>query len=296
MHQMPSENSSPDRSPGLRAWFENLRQVLAGEPRDREELLELLRDAQNRNLFDSDAQAMLEGVLQVADMQARDIMIPRAQMVALEKDASLREVMAVVVDSGHSRFPVVGENRDEIIGIVLAKDLLEHFLEDPDALFSLREYLRPAPFVPESMRLNVLLKNFRASRNHMAIVADEYGGVAGLITIEDVLEQIVGEIDDEYDVDDDARILKHSDRRYTVKALTTIEDFNAYFGTSYSDAEFDTVGGLVMHAFGHLPKRGEKTLIGKLRFKVLRADSRRLHLLEVTRKGSSSSPATETRA
>ncbi|MDE2091773.1 MAG: CBS domain-containing protein, partial [Gammaproteobacteria bacterium] len=189
---MSSESSSSDRSPGLRAWFENLRQVLAGEPRDREDLLKLLRDAQNRNLFDSDAQSMLEGVLQVADMQARDIMVPRAQMVALEKEASLRDVMAVVVDSGHSRFPVIGENRDEVIGIVLAKDLLEHFLEDPEGAFSLREYLRPAPFVPESMRLNVLLKNFRASRNHMAIVADEYGGVAGLITIEDVLEQIVG--------------------------------------------------------------------------------------------------------
>jgi len=293
MHSMSSESTSPDRSPGLRAWYENLRQVLAGEPRDRDELLELLRDAQNRNLFDSDAQAMLEGVLQVADMQARDIMIPRAQMVALEKDASLREVMAVVVDSGHSRFPVVGENRDEVIGIVLAKDLLEHFLEDPDAVFNLREYLRPAPFVPESMRLNVLLKNFRASRNHMAIVADEYGGVAGVITIEDVLEQIVGEIDDEYDVDDETRILKHTDRRYTVKGLTPIEDFNAYFGTTYSDAEFDTLGGLVMHAFGHLPKRGEKTLIGKLRFKVLRADSRRLHLLEVTRKGKSPASASD---
>jgi len=291
---MSSEPNPPDRSPGLRAWFENLRQALAVEPRDRDELLELLREAQNRNLFDSDAQAMLEGVLQVADMQARDIMIPRAQMVALEKDMSLREVMAVVVDSGHSRFPVVGESRDEIVGIVLAKDLLEHFLEDPDAAFSLREYLRPAPFVPESMRLNVLLKNFRASRNHMAIVADEYGGVAGLITIEDVLEQIVGEIDDEYDVDDEARILKHSDRRYTVKALTPIEDFNAYFGTTYSDAEFDTLGGLVMHAFGHLPKRGEKVLIDKLRFKVLRADSRRLHLLEVSRRKPEGAASTDT--
>ncbi len=290
---MSSESSSSDRSPGLRAWFENLRQVLAGEPRDREDLLKLLRDAQNRNLFDSDAQSMLEGVLQVADMQARDIMVPRAQMVALEKEASLRDVMAVVVDSGHSRFPVIGENRDEVIGIVLAKDLLEHFLEDPEGAFSLREYLRPAPFVPESMRLNVLLKNFRASRNHMAIVADEYGGVAGLITIEDVLEQIVGEIDDEYDIDDETRILKHSDRRYTVKALTSIEDFNAYFGTAHSDAEFDTVGGLVMHAFGHLPKRGEKIVIGKLQFKVLRADSRRLHLLEVTRKGKSSSSTSD---
>ncbi|MGB9430503.1 MAG: transporter associated domain-containing protein [Gammaproteobacteria bacterium] len=292
-------NTNPDpnnHSPGLRPWFERLRLALAGEPRDREELLELLRDAQERNLFDTDAQAMLEGVLQVADMQARDIMIPRAQMVVLEKDAALREVMTAVVDSGHSRFPVVGESRDEVIGIVLAKDLLEHFLEDPEGPFSLREYLRPAPFIPESIRLNVLLKNFRASRNHMAIVVDEYGGAAGLVTIEDVLEQIVGEIDDEYDVDDEARILKHTDRRYTVKALTPIADFNDYFGTAFSDAEFDTVGGMVMHAFGHLPKRGEKILIGKLRFKVLRADSRRLYLLEVLRKGASVQPADNTAA
>lgn len=295
---MPETNTDNHSShgPGLRAWFERLRQALSGEPRDRDELLELLHDAQQRNLFDTDAQAMLEGVLQVADMQARDIMIPRAQMVVLEKDAALREVMAVVVDSGHSRFPVVGERRDEVVGIVLAKDLLEHFLENPDGQFNIREYLRPAPFVPESIRLNVLLKNFRASRNHMAIVADEYGGAAGLVTIEDVLEQIVGEIDDEYDVEDEARILKHTDKRYTVKALTPIEDFNEYFATDFSDAEFDTVGGLVMHAFGHLPKRGEKILIGYLRFKVIRADSRRLHLLEVLRRNATASPGPDTTA
>ncbi len=295
---MPETNPDyhSNRGPGLRTWFERLRQALSGEPRDRDELLELLHDAQQRNLFDTDAQAMLEGVLQVADMQARDIMIPRAQMVVLEKDAALREVMAVVVDSGHSRFPVVGERRDEVVGIVLAKDLLEHFLENPDGQFNIREYLRPAPFVPESIRLNVLLKNFRASRNHMAIVADEYGGAAGLVTIEDVLEQIVGEIDDEYDVEDEARILKHTDKRYTVKALTPIEDFNEYFATDFSDTEFDTVGGLVMHAFGHLPKRGEKTLIGNLRFKVIRADSRRLHLLEVLRRNAAVSPGPDTTA
>lgn len=269
---------------GLRAWFERLGQALSGEPRDREELLELLRDAQSRNLFDADAQAMIEGVLQVADMQARDIMIPRAQMVVLEKDASLKDVTQIVVESGHSRFPVVGDSRDEVIGIVLAKDLLAHYVGNPDSPFNIREYLRPAPYVPESMRLNVLLKNFRDSRNHMAIVADEYGGVAGLITIEDVLEQIVGEIDDEYDVEEEASILKHTDSRYTVKALTPIEDFNEYFGLSFSDEEFDTVGGLVTHAFGHMPKRGEKVEINGLRFKVIRADSRRVHLLEMVRK------------
>ncbi|MGE5625990.1 MAG: HlyC/CorC family transporter [Bacillota bacterium] len=279
-----STDPHSSRGPGLRAWFQRLSQALSGEPRDRDELLELLNDARERNLFDTDAQTMLEGVLQVADMQVRDVMLPRAQMVALEKDANLEEALKVVSDSGHSRFPVTGEDRDRIVGIVLAKDLLNHFVEDGDRPFNLREYLRPAPFVPESMRLNVLLKKFRGSRNHMAIVADEYGGVAGLVTIEDVLEQIVGDIDDEYDVDDEQRILKHTDTRYTVKAVTPVEDFNDYFATRLSDEEFETVGGLVTHAFGHLPKRGEKIEFGGFRFKVLRADSRRLHLLEVLRR------------
>ncbi|MGH8278479.1 MAG: HlyC/CorC family transporter [Gammaproteobacteria bacterium] len=293
MSDTGSSNTTDQPANGLRPWFERLRQALAGEPRDREELLEVLQDARARNLFDADAQAMLEGVLQVSEMQAREIMIPRAQMVALEKDMDLREALGVVVDSGHSRFPVVGESRGEVVGIVLAKDLLQHFLESPESSFNLHDYLRPAPVIPESMRLNVLLKNFRATRNHMAIVADEYANAAGLVTIEDVLEQIVGDIDDEYDVEDEARILKHTERRYTVKALTPIEDFNEYFATHFSDAEFDTVGGLVTHAFGHLPRRGEKILIGDLRFKVLRADSRRLHLLEVLRKDTGATAAPE---
>jgi magnesium and cobalt transporter len=283
-----SNDPHSSRGPGLRAWFERLGQALSGEPRDREELLELLNDARERNLFDTDAQTMLEGVLQVAEMQVRDVMIPRAQMVALEKDGDLDDALKVISDSGHSRFPVVGDSRDEVIGVVLAKDLLNHFVENAEGPFNIREYLRPAPFVPESMRLNVLLKKFRASRNHLAIVADEYGGVAGLVTIEDVLEQIVGDIDDEYDVDDEARILKHTDTRYTVKALTPVEDFNEYFGTGFSDDEFETVGGLVIHAFGHLPKRGEKTEFGGFRFKVLRADSRRIHLLEIMRRPATS--------
>ncbi|HEX2668846.1 MAG TPA: transporter associated domain-containing protein [Gammaproteobacteria bacterium] len=289
---MTDEDPQRSGSPGLRAWFQRLGQALTGEPRDREELLELLNDARERNLFDADAQTMLEGVLQVADMQVRDVMIPRAQMVALEKDMDLSQALAVLSESGHSRFPVVGEDRDQVTGIVLAKDLLNHFVEGDDAPFNIREYLRPAPFVPESMRLNILLKKFRASRNHMAIVADEYGGVAGLVTIEDVLEQIVGDIDDEYDVDDEQRILKHTDTRYTVKAVTPVEDFNEYFGTTLSDDEFETVGGLVTHAFGHLPKRGERIELGGFRFKVLRADSRRLHLLEALRRP----PAAESEA
>lgn len=265
-----------------RSWFERLGHALAGEPRDREELMDLLRDAQTREIFDADALAMLEGVLEVADMQVRDVMVPRSQMVVVDKDTALDEVLPLIIESGHSRFPVIGDSRDEVIGIVLAKDLLRYFAEAPQQSFSVREYLRPAPFIPESKRLNMLLKDFRASRNHMAVVVDEYGGVAGLVTIEDVLEQIVGEIDDEHDIDEDSWIVPQGGQRFSVKALTPIEDFNDYFHTDFSDEEFDTVGGLVMHNFAHMPRRGEELALGPFRFKVLRADSRRIHLLEVT--------------
>lgn len=272
----PSTNGS-----GL-SWFQRLFQVLSGEPRDREELLELLRDAQRRNLFDVDAQAMIEGVLQVSEMQVRDIMIPRAQMVVIEKDARLEDVLPIVIESGHSRFPVIGDNRDEVTGIVLAKDFLRHFVENPSGNFSIREYLRPATFIPENKRLNILLKEFRASRNHMALVVDEYGGVAGLVTIEDVLEQIVGEIDDEHDIDGDSAVLKHNEARYTVKAQMPVEDFNNYFKASFAEDDYDTIGAVAADAFGHMPRRGEKITLGPFRFKVVRADNRRIHLLEVT--------------
>lgn len=275
-------SSSNGSSGGIRGWLDRIGMVLSGEPRDREELLELLRDAQKRNLFDSDAQAMLEGVLQVADMQVRDVMIPRSQMAVIERDATEAEVLPIIIESGHSRFPVIGESRDEVLGIVLAKDLLRFWAEKPVGGFNVREYLRPATFIPEAKRLNVLLKEFRSSRNHMAIVVDEYGGVAGLVTIEDVLEQIVGEIDDEHDIEEETEILKHNETRYTVKALTAIEDFNEYFGADFSDEEFDTIGGLVMNAIGHLPRRGENVPIDRFRFRVSRADNRRIHLLEVT--------------
>ena len=268
-------------SSGL-GWLGRIGQALTGEPRDRDDIVEMLRDAQQRELFDADAQAMLEGVLEVSDMQVRDVMIPRSQMVVIERDARLDDVLPIIIDSGHSRFPVIAESRDEVQGIVLAKDLLRYWVENPTGGFNVREYLRPATFIPESKRLNVLLKEFRSSRNHMAIVVDEYGGVAGLVTIEDVLEQIVGEIDDEHDVEDDAAILKHNEQRYTVRALTPIDDFNEYFDSDLSDEEYDTVGGLVMSAIGHLPKRGEKVEFDRFRFKVTRADNRRLHLLEVT--------------
>lgn len=268
--------------PAHRSWLERLSHVLLGEPKDREQLIELLRDAQQRRLLDSDALAMIEGVLQVSEMQVRDIMVPRAQMVVIKHDTSLQDILPIITESEHSRFPVIVESRDEVIGILLAKDLLGYFVPGRDTAFNVRDILRPAVFIPEGKRLNVLLKEFRANRNHMAIVVDEYGGVAGLVTIEDVLEQIVGEIEDEHDIDEESFIKKHSESNYTVKALTPIEDFNNYFDTDFSDAEFDTIGGLVVHGFGRVPRRGESLTIGRFRFKVLHADNRRVHLLQVS--------------
>jgi len=256
--------------------------VLSREPTDKAELLELLRSAYQRELFDADALAMIEGVLQVDDMRVRDIMLPRSQVVALERDAEPADLLRIVVNSGHSRFPVIGDNPDEVVGILLAKDLLLYAFERKSEQFNLRDVLRPAVFIPESKRLNVLLKEFRSSRNHMAIVVDEYGGISGMVTIEDVLEQIVGEIEDEHDVEEEDTIRRHSQMHYTVKALTPIEDFNEYFGTHLEDDEFDTIGGLVVHQIGHLPKRGERIVIGKLLFKILRADNRRVHMLQLT--------------
>jgi hemolysin (HlyC) family protein len=265
-----------------RSWLEKLSQVLLGEPRDRQQLIEILRESQQRHLLDQDALAMIEGVLEVSEMQVRDIMIPRAQMVVVERDASLKDILPIITQSAHSRFPVVGDSKDEVIGILMAKDLLAYFINGRDQTFNVRDILRPVVFIPESKRLNVLLNEFRSSRNHMAIVVDEYGGAAGLVTIEDVLEQIVGEIVDEHDIDEGTFIMKHSDANYTLKALLPIEEFNEYFATDFSDEEFDTIGGLVMNAFGHLPKRGEVRDIGKYRFKVLHADSRRIHLLQLS--------------
>ena len=263
-------------------WLERLSQALLIEPKDREQLTTLLRNAQQRNLLDADALSMIEGVLDVSEMQARDIMIPRSQMVVVKQDVPPDEFLPVIIDSAHSRFPVIGDNRDEVIGILLAKDLLSYYAQTDRESFNIRDILRPAVFIPESKRLNVLLKDFRANRNHMAIVVDEYGGIAGLVTIEDVLEQIVGEIEDEHDFEEDLYIVKHSDTRYTAKALTPIEDFNAEFNADFSDDEFDTIGGLLISNFGHVPARGEETTIGRFMFKILRADSRRIHLLQVT--------------
>lgn len=263
-----------ESSPSL---LERLSALLTRAPEDREQLLDLLHSAFERNLLDADALSIIEGALGVSDMQVRDIMVPRAQMDIVDINESPEKIAQTVILASHSRFPAINENRDDVVGILLAKDLLRFFA---GMEFDLRDTLRPAVFIPESKRLNVLLREFRASHNHMAIVVDEYGGVAGLVTIEDVLEQIVGDIDDEYDFDEAAgNIVLDNAGRYRVKAVTEIADFNTAFNTHFSDNEYDTLGGLVIDHLGRLPKRGEQLQIEGLRIQVLRADSRRVHTL-----------------
>ncbi len=262
-------------------WVDRMARALALTPRNRRGLVDLLRDGQRRALLDADQLAMIEGVLHVSEMQVRDIMIPRSQMVVVRRDAGITELLPPVIESGHSRFPVIGESRDDVIGILIAKDLL--FYADGRSRFDMREVMRPAVFVPESKRLDVMLKDFRTSRNHLAVVVDEYGGVAGMVTIEDVLEQIVGEIDDEHDADEDHYILSHEEGGTVVKAMMPLEEFCAHFELDPGDADFDTIGGWVAHAFGHVPHRGEEVTAGGLRFRILRADNRRIHLLMVAR-------------
>ena len=270
--------SSPPEKPSL---LERLGAFLMREPEDREQLIELLHSAYQRQLLDADALSIIEGALQMSELQARDVMVPRAQMDVIDIADSPETFVPYVIETAHSRFPVIDGTKDKVLGILLAKDLLRYYAGEE---FDVREMLRPAVFIPESKRLNVLLKEFRQTRNHIAIVVDEYGGVAGLVTIEDVLEQIVGDIEDEYDFDEtEDNIVAQSNGRFRVKAQTEIEDFNEHFGTSFSDADVDTVGGLVVGAFERVPKRGEETSIDGMRFRVLRADSRRVHLLLVER-------------
>ncbi|MBL8472749.1 MAG: CBS domain-containing protein [Rhodocyclaceae bacterium] len=270
-----------DPSPNRNGFFERLTALLLREPEDREQLLALLHSAFERNLLDADALTIIEGALAVSDMPVRDVMIPRAQMDVIEIDEAITSILEKIKKTGHSRFPVTGNDRDDIIGILHAKDLLRVITGDEE---SVRDMLRPAVFIPQSKRLNVLLREFRVSRNHMAIVVDEYGGAAGLVTIEDVLEQIVGDIEDEYDFDEAADNIRLDQAgRYRVKATTEMDDFNTAFGTDFSRDEFETVGGMVIHHLGRLPKRGEVLNIGDLRLQVLRADSRRVHTLLVDR-------------
>lgn len=263
------------------SWLERLSHFLLREPDDRDQLIELLHASFEKSLLDGDALAMIEGVLQVSETQVRDVMIPRSQMDVIDISKKPEEFIPFVIETAHSRFPVIDEDKNDIIGILLAKDLLRYYAGED---FDVRDMLRPAVFIPESKRLNVLLKEFRSNRNHIAIVVDEYGGVAGMITIEDVLEQIVGDIEDEYDFDEtEDNIIRDAEGRYRVKALTEIADFNEAFGTEFSDEEFSTIGGLVVSKFGHLPKRGEAITFNNLQFTALRADSRRLHSMLVVK-------------
>ncbi len=267
-----------------RSWLERITAILAREPQDREQLMEILRDAQDRDVLSEEMLGMIERILQVSEMQVREVMVPKTQMVVLEKDSDLEEILPIVIESGHSRFPIVDSTFKEVSGILLAKDLLKFYFnkEKETGTFNMADVVRPAVFTAQSKRLDILLREFRVNRNHIAIVLDEYGNVAGLVTIEDVLEQIVGEIEDEYDIDeDDAYIKKHSDEVYIVKAQTPIDEFNEYFHTKFEEEEFDTIGGIILQAFGHLPKRGENVKLQNLRFKVLHSDNRRVYLLEV---------------
>ncbi|MGY6555915.1 MAG: HlyC/CorC family transporter [Wenzhouxiangella sp.] len=276
-----SDDGSGSNGASSRSWLEKLGRAFGGEPKSRDDLVELLRDVAEQGLIEADTLAMLEGALEVDELQVRDVMVPRSHMVVISENASIAEILPVIIESGHSRFPVVGEDRDEVRGILLAKDLLKLFSRAGEVV--LTELMRPAVIIPESKRLNVLLREFRVSKNHMAIVVDEYGGVSGLVTIEDVLEEIVGEIDDETDAEAVRDIERLPNGEYRVQALTAIEDFNDGLGTEFSDDEYDTIGGLVVAEFGRLPEAGEAVMIGDWQFEVESADDRRLHAVLVRR-------------
>lgn len=275
-----SDEQPPSRNSPQKSWVDKISHLLTGEPQDLDDLLEILREARAKRLLDTDALSMIEGVLQVSEMRVRDIMIPRIQMVVVPRDAELNTIFPLVLESAHSRFPVIEDDRSKVVGILLAKDLLAHALQNK--YLKVEAIMRPVNFVPESKRLNVLLKEFRTNRDHMAIVIDEYGLAAGLITIEDVLEQIVGEIEDEYDEEEDeGYISQRNENEFMIKALTPIEEFDEYFSTHLATDEYDTVGGFIVSQMEHMPKKGESLVVDNLRFEVIRADNRRLHLIKL---------------
>lgn len=276
---MSEEQANIDSRP--KSWIDKIAQIFSDEPTDTKSLLELLRNAEQHNVLDFDALSIIEGALQVSKMQVREIMIPRPQVITVSATNTLAEVLDIVITVSHSRFPVLAENSDSIIGILLAKDLLRFAAQENSDNFDLKNIVRPATFVPESKRLNVLLNEFRENRHHMAVVIDEYGSPCGVVTIEDVLEQIVGEIDDEYDVDDESYIKRVDAKTFIVKALTPIAEFNEQFASDFKDQEVDTIGGLVLQHLNHIPERDEKAEIGDFEFTVLNADSRQIRLLRV---------------
>jgi magnesium and cobalt transporter len=277
---MPKEKNGNTGASGR--WRSRFTRTLAAGVKDRAQLVEMLAESHQRGVLDAESFAMLEGALAMSDLQVRDIMIPRTQMVCLRREDPIAHILPAVVESRHSRFPVLDGEHDDVAGILLAKDLLRLFAEATPARFDMREYLRPAVFVPESKRLNVLLREFRDSRNHMAIVVDEYSGIAGLVTIEDVIEQIVGDIDDEFDVEDDQNIRREAERQFSVRGSTRIDEFNRYFSAELPEEEFDTVAGLVMKHLGRMPRRGETVMLGVFEFRVMRTDRRRIDSLRVT--------------
>ncbi|TAN68090.1 MAG: CBS domain-containing protein [Methylobacter sp.] len=275
-----SDEQPPSRNSPQKSWVDKISHLLTGEPQDLEDLLEILREAREKRLLDTDALSMIEGVLQVSQMRVRDIMIPRIQMVVLPKDAELETIMPLVTEFGHSRYPVIDGDRSKVVGVLLAKDLLTRILENKT--LKVHEIMRPSCVVPESKRLNVLLKELRTNGNHMAIVVDEYGQSAGLVTIEDVLEQIVGEIEDEHDDhEDEGYIFQRSSNEYMIKALTPMDEFDEYFSTQLATDEYDTIGGFIVSQLEHMPKKGESLVVDTMKFEVIRADSRRVHLLKL---------------
>lgn len=278
---MSDDQSS--RGQDRKSWLERISQAFSSEPESVEDVLGILRDAEEHNIIDTDAMSIIEGAMQVIDMRVDEIMIPRSQMVTVKGSQEPKSFLKEIIDSAHSRFPVIGDSQDDVIGVLLAKDLLPLALNNELNWNRIREILRPPTFVPESKRLNQLLKEFKETRNHMAIVVDEYGGTAGLITIEDVLEQIVGEIEDEHDFDEETNIKPHGDEAWAVKAVTSVEDFNEFFGTEMDEQEFDTIGGIVLKEFGRLPRRGEAISFYGFTFTVANADNRVIRLLQVTR-------------
>ncbi len=263
-----------------KSWLSKLANLFTDEPQNRDDLIHILHEAYNNHLVDIDALNMMKGALKVSELQVRQVMVPRAQMVVIPQTSDIEDVLPIIVESGHSRFPVVGEDKDELEGILLAKDVLKSFVKDEDD-FNLRQIIRPAVVIPESKQVNILLNEFRTTRNHMAIIIDEYGGVAGLVTIEDILEEIVGEIDDEYDDQEDPYVMNVSDQLYRINALTTITEFNEQFKFDFDDTEYDTIGGLVASEAGRLPETGELIEVADLTFKVIKADKRRIEFVEV---------------
>lgn len=275
-----SDEQPPSRNSPQKSWVDKISHLLTGEPQDLEDLLEILREAREKRLLDTDALSMIEGVLQVSQMRVRDIMIPRIQMVVVPKDADLDTILPLVSEFGHSRYPVIDGDRSKVVGVLLAKDLLARVLENKT--LKVHEIMRPSYVVPESKRLNVLLKELRTNGNHMAIVVDEYGQSAGLVTIEDVLEQIVGEIEDEHDEhEDEGYIFHRNPSEYMIKALTPMDEFDEYFSTHLATDEYDTVGGFIVSQLEHMPKKGESLVVDKMKFEVIRVDSRRVHLLKL---------------